>query len=206
VSFSFAFESRLIVFHCEEISKANFLDKAEVKKTMRLKVRRGEIVCTLCSGPLTVHGCYSRHCIDEAGERHYGWIAQGHCDACCVYPTLTPSFIMPHKHYKADVIWRVIKEAEAGNNVERSSVSAADISTMRRWVREWWVRGARAVSCLISKLPSARRKEYIGSHDLQYTTLLEQLPQLLGEYSAQESGGVIERANIILTAHNCGFL
>jgi len=196
----------LIVFHCEEISKANFLDKAEVKQTVRMKVRCGEIVCALCSGLITIHSCYSRHCIDETGELHNGWIAQGHCAACNVYPALIPSFIKPRKHYKADVIERVIKGAEAGDNIERSSMSAADISTMRRWVREWVDRAERAVSCLISKLPTARRKEYVGLHDFQYTTLLQQLALLLDEYSVQESGGVIDRANVILTTHNCGFL
>jgi len=195
----------LIVFHCEEISKANFLDKAEVKQTVRLKVRRGEIVCALCSGLLTVHGCYSRHCFDEAGERHNGWIAQGHCEACSVYPALIPSFIEPHKHYIADVIERVIKGAEAGDNIESISVCAADISTMRRWVREFKGRVQRVVSCLISGLPSVR-KAYIGPHDLQNMTPLQQLARLLREYPPKESGGVIGRVNITLTTRNCGFL
>ena len=195
----------MIVFHCEEISKANFLDKSEVKQAARLKVRRGEIVCALCSGPLTIHGCYPRRCLDECGERHNGWIAQGHCDACKVYPALIPSFIEPHKHYKADVIERVIEGAQAGDNVERLGVCAADISTMRRWVREFMERGEWAVRCLITKL-SALRNACAGSHDLQNMTLLQRLYRLLNEYPAPGCGGVIGRVNIILTSHNCGFL
>ena len=168
---------------------------------MRLKVQCGEIVCALCSGPLTVHGCYSRHCRDEAGERHSGWIAQGHCDACKVYPALTPSFIEPHKHYAADVIERVLKEADAGNNLENLGGCAADISTMRRWVREWVVRVERAVICLASIL-AAVRKAQIDLHEL---TPWQRLVRLLGEFPAPERGGVLGRANIILTTHNCGF-
>jgi hypothetical protein len=122
-----------------------------------------------------------------------------------VYPALIPSFIEPHKHYKADVIEQVIKGAESGDNVERVSVSAADISTMRRWLREWEARGGRAASCLISMLPAVR-KAYISSHDLQDMTLLQQLSMLLIEYPAQDGGGVISNVNIILTTHNCGFL
>ena len=172
---------------------------------MRLKVRRGEIVCALCSGPLTVHGCYSRHCLDEVGERHNGWIVQGHCDACNVYPALIPSFIEPHKHYKADVIERVIEVAEAGDNVEHLGGFAADISTMRRWVRAFSVRAEQAVNCLISMLPTVP-KAYIDSLDLQYMMPLQQLSRLLTEYHTQEDGGIISRVSTILTTHNCGFL
>ena len=204
-SFSFAFESILIVWHCERISKANFLDKAEVKQTVRLKVRRGEIVCALCSGMLTVHGCYSRHCLDEAGKSHDGWVAQGHCDACNVYPALVPSFIVPHKHYMADVIARVIEGAEAGDNVEHLGACAADISTMRRWVRDFKAHGGQAASLLASKLPDERRAHF-DSHDFHNMTLLQRLSRLLGEFPALMPGGVIGNANIILTTHNCGFL
>jgi len=204
-TFSFAKKSKLIIFHSEEICKENFYDRAEVKKTARLRVRRGEIVCAVCSGPLTVHACYSRHCIDEAGTRHDGWIAQGHCGDCDVYPALIPSFIRPHKHYKADAIERVIKKAQAGDNVEHLGGCVADISTMRRWVRQWGACVERAVCCLIPILPTVR-KGYTGSLDLQSMTPLQQLVRLLSDFPAPMLGGVIGRANIILTTHNCGFL
>ena len=199
------FRNKLIVWHAEEICKANFLDKAEVKQTAWLLVRSGEVVCACCSGKLTVHDCYSRHYRDESGRRHYGWIAQGHCDACNVYPSLTPSFIKPYKHYKSDVIERVIKDAEAGNNVENLSGVAADASTMRRWAREFKERGRRAVDCLISQL-TTKHKSHVVLLCLEKMSLLQQLAQLLREYPAQESGGIIGNVNIILTTHNCGFL
>jgi len=118
-----------------------------------------------------------------------------------VYPALTPSFIEPHKHYAADVIERVVKEAEAGNNIEDLGGCSADISTMRRWVREWVVRVERAVICLASIL-AAVRKAQIDLHEL---TPWQRLVRLLGEFPAPERGGVLGRANIILTTHNCGF-
>jgi len=195
----------LIVWHCEGISKANFLDKAEVMQTAQRLVRRGVVVCVICAGALVVHGCYKRRCLDENGGSNDGWIAQGHCSACGVYPAIAPSFIKPHKHYKADVIERVVKHAEAGKNVEGLGGCAADISTMRRWIKEWGERAEWAVGCLISKLP-AMRKEYICSLDLQNMTLQQQLARLLSEYPASERGGIIGNVNIILTTHNCGFL
>ena len=197
--------NKMIVWHSSENCKANFLDKAEVKRTAWLLVRSGEVVCALCAGPLTVHGCYPRHCRDEEGNRHYGWIAQGYCDACKVYPALIPSFIKPNKHYKADVIERVIEEAEAGGNVEGLSGCAADASTMRRWVKDFKERGEQAASCLISKLPAAHNA-HILSLDLHGMTLLQKLARLLHEYPVRDGGGVIGNANIILTTQNCGFL
>lgn len=168
-------------------------------------VRRGAAVCVICGGALTVYGCYRRHYRDEGGERHYGWIAQGHCGVCKVYPALIPSFIRPHKHFKAAVIERVIEEAEAGNNIEELSGCAADISTMRRWVRQFNTHGAQAVGWLISTLQTVYQ-QHVSTIIIRNMTLLKQLARLLCEFPVSESGGVISRANIVLTTQNCGFL
>jgi len=119
-----------------------------------------------------------------------------------VYPALTPSFIEPHKHYAADVIERVLKEADAGNNLENLGGCAADISTMRRWVRAWVVRVERAVIYLASNLATVRKAQI----DLHKFTPWQQLIRLLREFSVSERSGVLGRANTILTTHNCGFL
>jgi transposase-like protein len=168
-------------------------------------LRNGEVLCALCSGTLTVHDCYPRHCRDEEGKRHYGWIAQGHCDVCKVYPALIPSFIKPYKHYKADVIERVIEKEEAGENVENKGGCAADASTMRRWVKQFKERGERAAGCLVSKLPIGHKAQ-VGSLDLSGMTPLQQLSRLLREYQMPERSGVIGNVNVILTTRNCGFL
>jgi len=195
----------LIVWHSGEICNTNFFNRAEEKQTAWLLVRRGEVVCALCSGALAVHASYLRHYRDEEGKRHYGWIAQGRCDACNVYPALIPSFIMPHKHYKSDVVERVVGEAEAGRNVEHSGGCAADASTMRRWVREFEKRGEWAAGCLNSKLPAGDGGQG-APLDFQGMPLLQQLARLLRGYPAQGGGGVIGNVNIILTTRNCGFL
>ena len=112
---------------------------------------------------------------------------------------------MPHKHYSAKVIEVVVAESEEGKVIEHLCGCAADISTMRRWLRQFKVRGARAVGWLVSTLLTVYELQ-IGSLELQNRTLLKQLARLLCEYPLPESGGVIARVNIILTAHNCGFL
>jgi len=168
-------------------------------------MRSGAALCPICHNLLELHDSYRRHCRDESGKRHYGWVAQGHCATCDKYPALIPDFIKPYKHYKADVIERAISETEAGNNVEDLGGCAADASTMRRWVREFKARGEQAVDSLFSKLPTVH-SEHIGSHNLQDMTLLQQLARLLCEYPVSESSGVIGATNIILTTQNCGFL
>jgi hypothetical protein len=154
---------------------------------------------------LKIHGCYPRHCNDGNNTRHDGWVAQGRCDACKKYPALIPEFIMPHKHYKAEVIEGVIAESEEGKAIEHLGGYAADISTMRRWVRQFRVRGIRAVGWLISTLLTAYER-HISSLKLRNITLQKQLARLLREFKAPESCGILGGVNIILTTQNCGFL
>lgn len=203
--FSFALECTLIVWHSGGICKANFYDRAEVLHTADELVRSGAVLCPFCHGSLKVHASYSRHCLDENGSIHNGWVAQGHCVICNVYPALIPDFIAPHKHYKAEVIEEVLAAYEEGNVIEDLGGCTADVSTMRRWVRQFRDRGAEAVGWLLSVLLTAYDR-HIGSLELQSRGLLKQLARLLSKYSGPESGRIIGRANIILTTQNCGFL
>jgi len=203
--FSIALESILIVWDSGGICKANFYDRVEVMQTADKLVRDGSVLCPLCYGLMKLHGSYPRHCLDENCERHDGWVAQVYCAACDKYQSLTPVFLMPHKHYKTEVIGAVIADSEGGMNFENFGDHAADISTMRRWVRQFKVRGTRAVGWLVSTLLTAYEL-HIGSIELRCRTLLKQLTRLLHEYPALESGGILGRVSIILTTHNCGFL
>ena len=136
---------------------------------------------------------------------HNGWVAQGHCVICNVYPALIPDFIAPHKHYKAEVIEEVLLTYEGGDVIEDLGGCAADVSTMRRWVRQFRNHGAEAVGWLISVLLRVYDR-HIGTLKLQNKSLMKQLARLLREYPDSENGGVIASVNIILTAQNCGFL
>jgi len=198
-------KSKLIVWDSGETCKDNFYDKIEVLRTVTKLIQCGKALCAICMGFLSIHGCYSRHFDDQNGERHDGWVAQGHCAVCNKYPSLIPSFLQPYKHYKAKVIESVINEYENGNNVEYLFGYAADVSTMRRWVKQFKGRGARAVGWLLSILLSLYNQR-ISLLKLQNMTLLKQLARLLNEFRLSKTGGIIGRVNIILTTQNCGFL
>jgi hypothetical protein len=201
----FAINNNLIIWHSGEKGKANFEDRANVAQTAKEITERGVVLCPLCKGRLTVHNIYKRHYRDEEGTRHDGWVAQGRCGACKKYPSLTPDFLMSYKHYEAEVIERVLTESEGGGNVEGLGGCAADISTMRRWIEQFKERGAQAVGWLLSTLLTVYER-HISSLELQSKEKLKQLARLAREYPIAEDGTVIGRANIILTAHNLGFL
>jgi len=166
--------------------------------------RRGIVLCQLCGGALTVHGCYRRHFLDDNGDSHYGWVAQGNCAACNAYPSLIPDFLMPHKHFEAEVIEAVIAESERAREPV-FGFRAADESTMRRWLKQFAERGARAagwLGCILYAL----YERHISALELQNKTLLCQLARLSREIRAQADGGIIGGVNVILTSHNYGFL
>ena len=195
----------MIVWDSGETCKENFYDKIEVLRTVTKLVQCGKVLCALCMGLLNIHDCYTRHFVDENGERHDGWVAQGHCIVCDTYPSLIPSFLLPYKHYKAKIIEAVIAEYENGNNVEYLNGYSADVSTMRRWVRQFKERGARSVVWLLSILLSLYNRR-INLLRLQKMTLLKQLARLLCEFRFPKTGDIIGSINIILTTQNCGFL
>ena len=167
--------------------------------------RNGEVKCALCHGLLRIHGCYRRQLKDKEGNCQDGWVAQGYCSVCNQYPSLIPDFIMPYKHYEAKVIECVLMEAEEGGNVERQSDCAADASTMRRWIRQFRERGARAVGWLSSVLFEIYAR-HVSILELYNKKLFKQLARLLREYPVPASGTVIGKVNVILTRYNCGFL
>ena len=112
---------------------------------------------------------------------------------------------MPHKHYKTMVIEGVVAASECGKIIENLGGCAADVSTMRRWIRQFKERGPAAVGWLLSALLTVYEQQ-LSLLEIQNNSLLKQLARLLREYTTIDSGGVIGKANIILTTRNCGFL
>ena len=163
----------------------------------------GDTLCQLCGGALTVHGSYKRHCKDEYGHRHDGWIAQAHCKACDTYPSLIPDFIMPYKHYMADVIEATISASEEG--CLGLSSCPADESTIRRWSNQFKERGALAIGWFLSIL-FAVYGQHVSILEQQNMSLYKRLAYLMLKMPVPKFGGLIGRANFVLTRHNCGFL
>jgi len=203
--FLLSIEDNLIIWQSEETYKTIFLIKSDVMQYAKDLICRGVILCSLCHGGLKYHGSYRRYLLDEDSNREQGWAAQVHCVTCNVYPALIPDFIMPYKHYKAEVVEKVIAAHGKGENVERLDGCAADISTMRRWIGQFEKRGELAVGWLISILLSVYER-HVTLLELQNKTLLKQLARLLREFPAIKTDSIIGKANIILTTQNCGFL
>jgi hypothetical protein len=195
----------LIIWHSEESCNFDFCDKNKVKETAKDLILRRGVLCAVCNGCFSLHDVYPRCLKDKDSSAEHGWVAQLHCAFCKKYPALIPDFIMPYKHYKAEVIQSVIAEHENERNIEYLDGYATDISTMRRWVKQFNERGERAVGWLISILLSLYNCQ-ISMIKLQNKTLLKQLARLLREFRLPDSGGIIGRVNVILTTQNCGFL
>ena len=194
--------SKLIILNSGMICNSNFYDRAEVIQTANRLTRHGDVLCSLCGGSLIVHGSYVRHTRDERGERHDGWIAQGHCFACNIYPSLIPNFLMSYKHYKTEVIESAVLEAE-----EQVSLKScpADNSTIRRWVKQFRRRGGQAVGWLLSILCLVYER-HISTIELQNKGLMKQLERLARELPIPRIATVIGTVNVILTRHNFGYL
>ena len=203
--FLLSIEDNLIIWQSEETYKKNFSDRGKVIRAAKALASRGVILCSLCHGGLKYHGSYRRYLLDEESNREQGWAAQVHCVACNVYPALIPDFIMPYKHYRAEVVEKVIAAHGNGENLERLGGCAADISTMRRWIGQFEKRGELAAGWLISILLSVHER-HITLLELQNKTILKQLARLLREFPAIKTDSIIGKANIILTTQNCGFL
>ena len=193
----------MIIFNSGAISKENFYDRAKVTRTANEMLRRRDILCPLCGGELTVHSSHQRHCIDDNGQRHDGWIVQVHCSACNKYPSLIPDFIMPYKHYKTAVIEAAIRASEEG--CLGLSSCPADESTVRRWANQFKVRGALAVGWLLSILFVVYER-HISILEQQNMSLLQRLYYLMQQMPVSEFGELISRVNFVLTRHNYGFL
>jgi hypothetical protein len=198
-------ESKLIIWHFEDSCKFDFSDKSKVREAAEDLTRRGTVLCAICKGFFTVHGIYQRGAKDWGSSAEQGWVAQLRCAVCEKHPSLIPDFIMPYKHYKAEVIESVVAEHESGRNIEQMGGCAADISTMRRWVRQFGERCPQAIGWLLSILLSLYNRR-VSLLKLQNIGLLKQLARLLCEYRLPKTGGIISRANIILTTQNRGFL
>ena len=184
--------------------KANFYDRVLVVQTVERMLRFGKALCARCGGPLAVHDCYPRHILDENGERHDGWIVQGHCSACKKYPALIPDFIMPYKHYEAAVIESAISKVEEEGRIRLGDCPAAG-STVWRWVNQFEERGALAVWCLLAILYTVYGL-HISALELIDQGLLKKLVRLARKFPVPDTCGVIGRVNTILTRHNSGFL
>jgi len=195
----------VIVWRSGEKSKTNFYDRTEVIHAVSELMYNRTVSCTVCFGNIRYHCSYQRNVTEEDGTRLCGWVVQGHCAPCNVYHSILPEFIMPHKQYSSTVIESAVNELEKGGNIEEYAGCTADVSTMRRWYRQFRNRGADAVRWMLAILHEIHAC-YLGAYKLHNKKLLMQLRRLLCEFPDISHLSVFSAVNIILTTRNLGFL
>ena len=100
-------------------------------KIIVFTVDAGQIKCQICLSSMKVHSYYYRE-IKETGE----WItiAVVWCRKCRKWHSLTPDFLLHHKHYSGNEIESVIIDS-ATEHVTKIETEASE-STARRWIKQ----------------------------------------------------------------------
>jgi hypothetical protein len=194
----------LIIHYPEGKSKETFYERVKVMQGAIKLIDSGEALCPICGGLLKLHGSYPRCIIDKRENAHHGWIAQGYCAASNKYHSLIPSFILPYRHYEAEVIEEALTCNEASGDLTLLE-SPVNNSTLYRWLRQFKERGTLAVGWLLSILYDIYDIA-ISIVKLAAESLINQLDylslRLLGEVGVYTLG----RVNIVLSRHNRGFV
>ena len=112
-------------------------------KIIVFTVGGGQIKCQKCLRSMRVHSYYCRE-IKESGE----WItiAMVWCRRCREWHSLTPDFLLPHKHYSGNEVESVVIDS-AIERVRLIDTEAGE-STVRRWIRQIGDRIKQAVGIL----------------------------------------------------------
>lgn len=125
------------------------------------------------------------------------------CSRCGKTHAIIPDFIRPYKHYSACDTEMVLRDEEDGIPLEEIE-TAASISTLRRWVKEFRHRGRQAVGALRSIL----YKHYgrlINELEAAGTKIFRMIERLLEMFPEVESSYLaIGEANMWLTNHMAG--
>lgn len=113
--------------------------------------------CPTCTGNLVGYGIINRHIKDENSQKVWYKISRKKCSDCNKTHNMIPDFMLPYKHYKAEIIQEVIdNEEEAKTNVKTETKTdscpvndknevnkdvgmyiAAEESTIYRW-KKWF--------------------------------------------------------------------
>ncbi len=156
-----------------------------------------DLICPKCSGRTSFHDSYTRH-VHIGNEIEWITLFRVICGKCGRTHAIIPDFIRPYKHYSACDAELVLLDQEDGIPAEEIE-TAASISTIRRWVKEFKHRGQQAAGALRSILYKYYGK-FINELELACTKtfgmierLLELLPQIESSHLA------IGEANIWLT-------
>lgn len=175
----------------------------DYRKNFLRYLEKLEFLCPVCGSNTAFHDCYDRHIhIDEKIE----WISiqRIKCLGCSRTHAVLPDFIRPYKHYSACDAEMVLRDHEEGIPAEQIE-TAASISTVIRWIKEFKYKGQQMAGALrsllfrytgrfVSELKLASRKTFDNMEQL-----LQALPQI------ESSNLIIGETNIWLSNHMAGF-
>ena len=134
--------------------------------------------CPACGKELTGHGTKKRHNKDENGDKVWYQIPRKECKKCKKTHIMLPDFMIPYKHYRAEIIEAVIDGTDIYFAIEES--------TIYRWKR--WFRNIKEQ--LNSNLRAVRQAEEGLFYTLLGNTssLLEEIRQSGGKWLAKAIG------------------
>lgn len=134
--------------------------------------------CPVCGRELAGHGTKKRHTKDENGGKVWYQVPRKECKECGKTHCMLPDFMIPYKHYRAEIIEAVIDDTDIYFAIEES--------TIYRWKR--WFRNIKEQ--LNSNLRAVRQAEEGLFYTLLDNTssLLEEMRQSSGKWLAKAIG------------------
>jgi hypothetical protein len=99
--------------------------------------------CPDCGGKLSGHGKDNRHIKNEHGEKEWYQISRTKCQGCKRTHSMLPDFMLPYKHYQADIIESVIDEVDPFFAIEESTIYRW--KKWYRWIQDQLNSNLRAV-------------------------------------------------------------
>jgi transposase-like protein len=141
-----------------------------------------EFVCPICKEPTRFHGFYSRKVKIDNENKEELIIARVKCTSCERTHAILPDFIAPYKHYSAVEIEKVVEHADSGVSAEQIE-TPAEISTVRRWVRNFRNKAKEAIGALksIAYEIYGRSNKLLDKVNLSRLTMLKKALELFPE-------------------------
>lgn len=113
------------------------------------KTIREMLFCPLCAGLLRYRDSRQRIMKREGGVRTDIPVRRFKCTGCGRIHTEIPSFLLPYKHYAAEVIGGVLEGIIRPE--DQDSEDYPSLLTMKRWLR-WFTRNLRRIESILQRM------------------------------------------------------
>jgi hypothetical protein len=174
----------------------------DYRKNFLRNLEKLDLLCPECGGKTALHDSYDRH-VHDAEKLEWIVIQRVICCECGKTHAVIPDFIRPYKHYSASDIEFVLRDMEDGISSEHVE-TAASISTIKRWQREFREKGSQAAGALKALFFRIFDKT-INEIRLSGIKIFRALEYILEQFPGIDSSGLaIGDANLWLTNHMAG--